>query len=51
MVQSGEFEEETMAQNISKTRQEQQAARLERQELKAELGAQAANRPRRPVNR
>ena len=40
-----------MAQNISKTQQEQQAARIERQELKAELAEQAANRPRRPVNR
>jgi cytochrome c biogenesis protein CcmG, thiol:disulfide interchange protein DsbE len=40
-----------MAQNISKAQQEQQAARIERQELKAELAEQAANRPRRPVNR
>ena len=40
-----------MAQNISKEHQEQQAARVEREELKAELAAQAANRPRRPVNR
>jgi cytochrome c biogenesis protein CcmG, thiol:disulfide interchange protein DsbE len=40
-----------MAQNISKTQHEQQTARIERQELKAELAEQAANRPRRPVNR
>src|SRR6266849_3558257 len=40
-----------MAQNISKTQQEQQTARVERQELKAELAEQATNHPRRPANR
>lgn len=40
-----------MAQKISKEHQEQQVARIERQQLKTELAEQAANRPRRPVNR
>ena len=40
-----------MAQKISKAQQERQEARIQQEELKAELAAQAANRPRRPVNR
>ena len=40
-----------MAQKISKAQQERQLAQVERQDLKAELAAQAANRPRRPANR
>ena len=40
-----------MAQKISKAQQERQEARVQQQELKAELAEQAAHRPRRPANR
>src|SRR6266699_5204267 len=39
-----------MAQKLDNKPQEQQRARAERQELKAELAEQAAHRPRRPGN-
>ena len=40
-----------MVLKIGKAQHKQQTARIERQELKAELAEQAVNRPRRPVNR
>jgi peroxiredoxin len=40
-----------MKQQLTKEKQEQQIARKQRQELKAELAEQYANRPRKPRNR